>query len=176
MSPPLDEQYLTWLYSLVDSVRITDPSKTHWALCRKLFTTEFIWFVPNDDNRAEDGRALRDEFVAMRHVSPDDDWMRLGCSMLEMMIALARHAAFESGWTRRTWFWEMVDNLGLENCADDRDPFPEEMVEEALHAVIWRTYKEDGTGGLFPVPLARDMPKVELWYQLQRYMIENHAY
>ncbi len=176
MSQPLDEQYFTWLYSQVGSVRTADPSRTHWGLFRKLFTTEFLWFIPNDDNRAEDGRALRDEFVNMRHVSADDNWMRLGCSMLEMLIALARHAAFETGMTRRSWFWEMIGNLGLVNCADDRDPFPEEMVDDILQTVIWRTYKEDGTGGLFPVPFARDMPKVEIWYQLQRYIIEYHGY
>jgi hypothetical protein len=176
MSQPLDESYFTWLYSKVGSVKIANPSRTYWGLLKKLYTKEFIWFVPNDDNRAEDGRALRQEFMQEEGIaSIDENWMHLGCSMLELLIALSRRIAFETGWTHWTCFWEMMHNLLLDEYDDSRK-LPEQKVDDILDCVIWRTYADDGTGGLFPVRGCRDMPSMELWYQMQAYMIENYGY
>lgn len=175
--PPLDELYFTWLYSKVDSVSIANPSKTHWALLKKLFTKEFVWIVANDDNRAEDGRALRTEFMEEEGIaSVDDDWMRLGCSMLELLIALSRRLEFEAGGTPRNWFWELMDNLSLIGYTDDR-PLPESQIDDILDAVIWRTYAEDGTGGLFPVKYGgQPQTEMEIWYQMCQYLIQNDSY
>lgn len=174
MSEPLDELYLKWLYSQVGSVKFKNPSRTYWSLVRKLFTTEFLWFIPNDDNRLEDGRDLRSEFLADQGIEEvDPDWMLLGCSMLEMLIGLSRRLAFECEGEPRDWFWHMIDNLGLYSY-NDRKPFPEELVEETLNRVIFRTYQPDGTGGLFPLRHAtQDQRKVELWYQLSAYILER---
>jgi len=176
MSPPLDELYFPWLYSLVGSTRIADPSKTHWNLLRQLYNKEFVWFIPNDDNRAKDGRDLREEFI--RHeglFSVDRNWMDLGCSMLELFIGLSRRAAFETGWPRRRWFWEIMSNLLLDGY-HDAAPLPERKIDDILDCVIWRLYADDGTGGPFPVKGQRDMQQMELWYQLQAYMIVHCGY
>lgn len=63
MDGPLDEQYLKWLYRQVASSKYRNPARTYWSLLRQLYTTEFVWTVPNDDNRVEDGRDLRYEFL-----------------------------------------------------------------------------------------------------------------
>jgi hypothetical protein len=90
MSEPLDELYFRWLYAQVSNVRLKNPSRTHWSLLKLLHTKEFVWIVPNDDNRLEDGRLLRVEFVELNDIHDvEPSWMDLGCSMLEMLIALS---------------------------------------------------------------------------------------
>lgn len=173
MSRPLDELYLRWLYAQVGSVRHRAPARTHWSILRVLFTKEFIWIVPNDDNRVEDGRDLRVEFLKSSGVrEPDVAWMELGCSMLEMLIGLSRRLSFETDREPRDWFWHFLHVLHLDHYTDDRT-IPEEEVNEILDRVIWRTYGRDGDGGLFPLlNPSRDQRDVEIWYQLNEWLLE----
>lgn len=173
---PLDELYLTWLYSQVGSVETKDPAKNHWMLAKQLYMKEFVWFVPNDDNRYEDGRDLRDEFIHECEVEfIDIDWMALGCSMLEMLVALSRRLSFEDDKPARGWFWRLMENLDIEHCTDlHYNSELEDEVNEILDTVIWRTYHADGRGGLFPLEHpAYDQRDVEIWYQLSAYLIEQ---
>lgn len=174
MNAPLDEQYLTWLYSQVGSVKLRSPSRTYWSLLRRLYVKEFVWIIPNDDNRLEDGRELRYQFLEDAGIDdPDPIWMGMGCSMLEMMVALSRRLAFETEGEAKWWFWKLIANLGLERCSDSK-PCSEEKVDETLDAVIWRTYAPNGQGGLFPLrDTTQDQRDVEIWYQLNAYLLEN---
>lgn len=178
MDMPLDEIYLRWLYSQVSSVRLKNPNKTHWNLLRQLLCKEFVWFVPNDDNRVEDGRELRREFLVdlkIREVDPD--WMLMGCSVLEMLIALSRRIAFEESTKPSFWFWKLIDNLGLTQFNDawylaHRN---EEVIDDRLDTLIFRTYAYDGSqGGLFPLKYPnKDQRTIEIWYQMCAYILEQ---
>lgn len=176
MNEPLDELYFKWLYSQVGNAKLKNPDRTHWSLLRQLYSKEFIWIVPNDDNRLEDGLDLRRAFVEENGLwGHGSNWLELGCSMLEMLVALARTLAFEDE-SRDVgeWFWEMMRNLGLDKSTD-RTPVPEDVVNEVLDDVIWRTYKRNGQGGLFPLRRARkNQCDVELWYQMNAYILENN--
>lgn len=143
---------------------------------RQLYVKEFVWLIPNDDNRAEDGKALRYEFINEQGIDEvDQEWLDLGCSFLEMLIALARRAAFESDDEVVEWFWRFIFNLGLNNHTDSAyTRETEREVDNVLDAVIFRTYDADGLGGLFPLTHPRqDQRKVELWYQLAAYLTEG---
>lgn len=170
MTKPLDELYLEWLYK-----QIADPGArtTYWKLARKLFTTEFVWVVPYDDNRVQDGQALRDEFLEdLGLVVEDRRWMDLGCSMLELLIGLSRRLSFYGDGEALDWFWQLMANVGLR--IPDRKRLPEEYVDEVLATVIWRTYEPSGRGGLFPLENPRDDQRhVELWQQLNSYLMER---
>jgi hypothetical protein len=172
--PPLDELYLQWLYSQVGSVKNRNPSRSYWKILRKLFTKEFVWIVPNDDNRAEDGRDLRLEFLEEYDVrDADATWMRLGCSMLELLIGLSRRLSFEAEGEPSSWFWKLMENLDLERY-NDNTPFSDAAIDELLDRVIWRTYRRNGAGGLFPLKRTReDQRQVEIWYQLCAYLLED---
>ena len=62
-------------------------------LLRILHKTEFVYYVPNDENRAMDGVYLREDFLsATPEYYATPDWMEMECSMLEMLIALAQRA------------------------------------------------------------------------------------
>lgn len=173
---PLDELYFMWLYGQVADPDAEDPSLTYWKILKKLFTTEFTWIVPNDDNRREDGKALRSEFIDDADLSRrtlDREWLTIGCSMLELMIAMSRKIAFEAEGTDHYWFWHLMENLGLNKYNDSRR-FSEKRVDDILDRVIQRTYKSNGEGGFFPLKETRnDQRDVELWYQISEYVLER---
>jgi hypothetical protein len=175
MSEPLDEIYFKWLYSQVASLRLKNPSRTYWSLLLDLFKKEFEWFVPNDDNRKEDGRDLRHEFVELHEIDdPDLEWLGLPCSMLEMMIGLSRRLSFEADGEPRDWFWHLVENLDLHKYNDKNyDDRGRDNIDRALDIVIWRRYSASGRGGLFPLKNPQsDQREVEVWYQLSAYLNE----
>lgn len=172
---PLDELYFVWLYRQVGDPELQNPNRTYWRLLKQLYNKEFVWWVANDDNRIEDGKDLRFQFVEDDGViNVDPAWMRLGCSMLEMLIGLSRRLAFETDGEPHIWFWHLMHNLGLMECNDGQNYRSERSIDDALDRVIWRTYHEDGRGGLFPLQSAReDQRRVEIWYQLSAYILER---
>ena len=172
----LDARYLDWLYKNIGPLQNRNPARSYWMLACALFRKEFTWFVHNDDNRVEDGRELREDFLEEMSIERDQLWMEEGCSMLEMLVALSRRAAFEASEDPFEWFWVLIDNLGLRPYVDEE--FSEDYnvdVDIILDRVINRTYSADGRGGLFPLRYAKeDQRKVEIWYQLAAYLLENN--
>jgi len=93
--------------------------------------------------------------------------------MLEMLIALSQRLSFEGEGKSRRWFWHLIENLNL-NIYNDKHGVPFEEVNAILDRVIWRTYNRDGSGGLFPLRrAARDQRKIEIWYQMSAYLLED---
>lgn len=179
MGEPLDELYFKWLYRQVASDRLKDPTRTYWDLLRQLYTKEFVWLISNDDNRVEDGRDLRSEFLRDHALDDvDEDWLGLGCSFLEMLIGLSRRCSFEADGDPKHWFWLLVANLNLSAFSDElfRTKRQRKFVNDTMDSVIWRTYRSDGRGGIFPLNRPKeDQRDVELWYQLSQYLLEGHT-
>lgn len=171
---PLDELYFRWLYSQVAD---EDTPPTYLKLFRQLFTTEFLWLIPNDDNRLEDGKALRREFLTDQAIDPrdvDPDWIELGCSVLELVVGLSRRLEFEAGGQPHYWFWKLLENIGVRNYHDGVRRYPRQHIDEVLHTIIFRQYNRHGLGGFFPLQgPCEDQRNVELWYQLEAYVLEN---
>jgi hypothetical protein len=157
------------LYSQVGDVKERDKSRTYWGLFRQMHAIEFIWLIPNDDNRVADGRDLRREWAGPHDILGEDP----GCSFLEMLLGLSRRMAFEGDGHPPVWFWHLIGNLGLQECTDDVD-YDEVEVDHRINTVIWRTYDRNGRGGLFPLRRTRkDQRDVELWYQMSAYLLEG---
>lgn len=180
MNGTLDDRYFEWLYGLVASVKNRNPQRSYWELLRTLYTTEFVWFIPNDDNRIVDGQALRQEFMDETGTDgfAEPNWLYMGASFLEMLIALARRASFEAVGTPGAWFWQMIKNLELLNYNDEIfEVSIFEEVKEALERVNQRTYLANGDGGLFPLRRPReDQREIEIRYQLAAYLLEGDRY
>lgn len=180
---PLAESYFKWLYREVAPARQKNPARTYWSLLRQLHEKEFVWFVPNDDNRVADGKFLREGFLESINDVPHNHplLMEAGCTMLEMLIALSRRLAFNGGQAASEWFWHMLDNVGLRGFNDGvYKPEDEEethkfmAIEDILDRVISRTYEYDGSGGLFPLREPHvDQTQVEIWDQMNKYLIER---
>jgi hypothetical protein len=169
----LNELYLQWLYDWVADSNESSRSQTYWKLLKQLYTTEFVWFVPNDDNRCADGVDLRYEFCESQDLTDvDPHWMSDGCSMLELMLGLSRRLAFMAEGEPSDWFWVLVDNIQIR--FNDKIRYPRTYISDVLDTVMWRTYNKDGLGGLFPLQHAdRDQRNVELWDQLNAYVLEH---
>lgn len=181
MTSPVDDRYFEWLYSQVGAVRNRNPARSHWNICRKLHSTEFVWLIPNDDNRVEEGKDLRQEFISVQGSDGVDPyWMDLGCSVFEMLIALARRACdltytADNETPPGEWFHVFLKNLGFGDATDNKyNEATERRLEAVLDRFIYRNYRVNGRGGLFPLKKpATDQTKEELWYQLNSYVIEN---
>lgn len=178
MTHALNESYLKWLYQQIGNTDTKNPSRTHWKFALQLYTKEFIWLVPNDDNRKADGIDLRYAFLEAQDIhDPDIEWMSLGCSMLEFLIALSHRLSFDTGEEPRAWFWELCENMGIGmRWSCDRGYTQEKAIEidEALDRVIFRTYSPSGLGGLFPLPNTReDQRQIEIWYQMSAYLLTD---
>lgn len=172
MDESLEILYFEWLYAKIHLVEI--PYNTYSKLLHLLYTTEFVWLLPGDDNRMEDGKDLRLDFIRESGLALDISWFDDGCSVLEMLVGFSRRASFQTDIPEQTWFWRFISNLGLADATDDE--FDPQGVELILSDFVWRTYDYDGFGGLFPLQDPReDQRGVEIWYQFCEYIIENET-
>ena len=172
----LNDLYLEWLYkNFVGAVSNPNPSRSHWELTKQLYKIRFTWNVQNDGNRAEDGKALRHEFINDCNVEDIEiNWLQEDCSVLEMLIGLACRASFDSMRAPGDWFWTFLSNLEIQSYNDRvYSPMIMEEVDAVVQRLLNREYEKDGVGGIFPLHNARqDQRNVELWIQLQSYMYE----
>lgn len=173
MNSQLDELYLTWLYSQTGSIKLKNRSRTYWSLLKLLYTKEFVYFIPNDDNRAMDGTDLRYDFIDAEELDDVNlDWINLSCSMLELFVGLSRRLSFAAEGEPSDWFWRIMQNLDLD-IYNDSVSIPLDEVDEKLNQIIWRTYEPDGLGGIFPLKWPeRDQRDIEIWYQMASYVLE----
>ena len=179
-----DESYLRFYNSyfrwLLDQVMYDDmrrSGRSYRKLLEYMRNVQFTWLIDFDKNRADDGKNLRYIFQTETGIEGE---IKGACSFLEMCIALARRInddIFEPDPMARParWFWIMMENCGLDEFTDDR--FNEEKVGEIVDRIINREYKKSGKGGLFPLKNAvKDQRKVQIWYQMQSYILENFDY
>ena len=172
--------YFNWLVKLVVGTRFGKGISFNKLLMR-LHSTEFIFTMPMDANRASDGVNLRWRYANFKSGNNlrlrDDIVVTLEgpCSVLEMMVALAIRCEVDImddptiGDRTGQWFWGMVNNLGLGSMRDDT--FDKAYVDECIGRFLDRAYFPDGRGGLFTIRNCdRDLRDVEIWYQLCWYL------
>jgi hypothetical protein len=174
MPEPIDNLYFNWLYTKVCDISARTPQLQFKNLLRELHHIEFTWVILGDDNRAEDGCDLRRDFLREMHgAEPTDNWLNEGCSVLEMLVAFSRQAAFQTDEHPKTWFWIMLENLQLSEFNDARRHNPS-LIRDIVETFVWRTYDPSGEGGLFPLQTAQtDQREVEIWYQFSGYVLER---
>ena len=170
----IEQAYFEWMCDLVCDRRYSNQI-TYDKLLRFLHNTEFVYFIPKDENRAEDGIDLRYRFALHQNHEDVEYYLDGPCSVLEMMIALAirceESIMDDPGRGDRTgqWFWGMITNLGLGSMIDSR--FDRQYVEDVVETFLNREYEPNGKGGLFTVRHCnRDLRTVEIWYQLCWYL------
>lgn len=176
MDDLLEERYFRWLYDHIGNHKQRQPNMTYWNLARQLHKKEFLYDIANDDNRWEDGIELRNEFQAKHSRRPISAiWLGLGCSMLEMLIALSNRLEFQTDGVARLWFWHLMENIGIAQFNDEvYDDKAAKAIDEAMERVILRTYSYSGEGGLFPLTRAdRDQRELEIWFQMHSYLLED---
>lgn len=167
----LDQAYFEWL---LDQVGAQRGSQTYRDLCWALYKKEFVWIIPNDDNRVADGLDLLVEFFHQNGLEAQTVRVEKGCSFLELIVGLSRRLAFIADGIAGDWAWILLGNLGFHSSSDPLNEYAHRYIDEVCDRVIWRTYEENGAGGLFPLGFStEDQTKVELWYQMNAYVEEN---
>lgn len=166
MLEPIEDAYFNWLCT-----KATDRTGNGYvALLVIMHRTEFVWTVPADRHRADDGVELRLDFLRETKYSSDDFWESQPCSVLEMFLAFANRASFQTDIPTRIWFMEILTNLRLNEFrrvtgSDTR------VIQDILDALIWRQYDPNGDGGMFPLSRTNnDQRKIEIWYQFCEYV------
>lgn len=149
---------------------------TYVDVLRLMHQKEFVWLVPNDDNRIVDAKDLRGEFLRETNAPMTILMDHFGyVSVLEVLIAVSRRLAFLAGESAEGWAWQLMENLDLHRMSDPLSKRKAKRVDEILEKLVWRTYDPDGQGGFFPLAWSeRDQTKVEIWYQMQAYVGEIH--
>lgn len=174
-SDDVRKDYFDWLYNSVCKNRYAKQISFR-KLLGYLHSVEFVYTLSKDENRAEDGIALRYRF-AYEYDSPAaaETFLDMPCSVLEMMVGLAircEETIMDNpniGDRTGQWFWGMIANLGLGSMMDDR--FDDQYVEYVINRFLNREYEPNGRGGLFTVKRCQcDMRDVEIWYQLCWYL------
>lgn len=169
------------------------------AVLRRIHSKEFYELVPHDNNRGEDGKIFRELFILRKYISgyaQIEDSLAGPCTVLEMMLGVANKMSEtlsvggsmdnlfpeEGGYSReeimlKTCFWTLMRNLGLEDIDNQKyfEPGVEEKVDDIIEVLLTRKYTYGGEGGLFPLLTSLgDQRKVEIWYQMQAYLMENN--
>lgn len=180
MSRSIEQRYFSWLCNLVCDNQFY-KFRDYTKLLKTLYSREFYWKIPLDSNRASDGCELRRRFAYENRFGDDDiaDMLRSPCTVLEMMVGLAVRCEDEImhddyiGDRTSTWFWGMIENMGLVQM---NDQFYEKYeVNDRITDMLERHYHPSGLGGLFKVYLNKcDMRDVEIWYQMQYYLVEAY--
>lgn len=170
----ISNEYFNWLSRLVCERRFTAHTSFR-KLLMHLHQTEFVWLLPRDENRAEDGVDLRWRFANDMDLIDIPACLNGPCSVLEMMIALVIRVEEtimddpELGDRTGQWFWNMVVNLGLGSMTDDR--YDHLAAQKKIDRFLFRNYSPDGRGGLFLIRNCdRDLRTVEIWYQMCWYL------
>lgn len=177
----LFNEYFEWLTRPLQQIK---SEQKYDLLLRRLHTIDFLWSVPNDDNRGLDGVQLREDFIDKSNLDIYCWSLLLNrpCTVLEMLIALSiriEDIMDDMGESSNPdgWFWEMIQNLGLLYYTDEyfyRLGGPME-VPKIVGVMLSRGYGRDGRGGLFPLRRPNlDQRKVELWYQMNAYLHEKY--
>lgn len=175
MRSRLEESYFDWLCDKVDYELHRDSKQ----LLLDLYLIDFYSLVPNDDNRAADGQALREQYGVEIDDIGIEEYLTGPCTLLEMLIALAGRMNFiaskpNSPDRTSEMFWILIDNLGLEliSTGDPLVSSKRRRNKRAIQRLLDRDYLENGKGGLFPLttPHHKDQRKTEIWYQMQAYM------
>lgn len=163
----VEQEYYEWLVAQIDF----HNGRSYRDLCEIMHNVEFVWTIQGDDSRVADGLYLRQEFTQEQEPNLDLG----GATFLEVLIGLSRRVAFISGHEGHApeWAWALIKNLRLYKYSDPMSNERRRNTYDKLAAVIWRTYREDGYGGFFPLQNpVKDQREVEIWYQMNAYVNE----
>lgn len=183
-SAPAEEVKSEYFRYLCDLANVNAEKNSYYLLANTLHKKHFYSIIPNDDNRIGDGKALRTRFVQNSEYI-DYESIDGPCTFLEFLIGLAIRMSFTLEDTDDDayigkYFHELLENCGLSEASDDNyysTDFDQDMVDAILDKILERRYKKDGFGGLFPIKTwtknDQDQRKVEIWYQMSRYLNEK---
>lgn len=183
MQSEIFNDYHDWITGLANSLLdLYSYDKHFFNLVEKLYSTEFVWEISQDENRASDGIEFRLKFAEFNPKYSVNDvklyLMDIPCSILEMMLALSYRCEEdimgdeEIGDRTGKWLYQMIKNLGLLGMNDIW--YSEDFTNEVINNFLTHQYDYDGCGGLFHIENSPyDLRNMEIWYQMNLYLSEK---
>ena len=164
--------YTNWM---MRKINFYDPNYT--ILIDFLNKIPFIWTIEMDQNRASDGLYLRKMYYEDRYF--DENFMfGRDVSVLEVLVALAirmdnEYVGDPGEPNPGIIFLEFLENLGLDSCVNAN--FSCEKCEKIIEIWLKRRFNSRGIGSIFPIKKPkRDQRRIEIWSQMQEYIMENY--
>lgn len=160
-------KYFWWL-----AIRVNEDHKDYVLLLKELYSRSFYYILDDDRERLRDGIALREKWCS--EVALDNESYKKvickPCSILEMMIALARRIEVDMlGSGSYAWiFWKMIENLGLEGMSDLN--YDSSEISLAIDALMLNEYEDSGKGGLFYISDDVELKGMSIWNQAMKWV------
>jgi len=176
MQQRLEDKYFEALYGFIFDEDDGPCAPTYWNVSRILHSLPFTYTIDLDENRKNDGLDLRVSLLENSDRTSREDiwWFDYPCSVLEMIVALSDRMSLQTSLTRYHYFLEILHNLGIDLDDDEPEDSIYSPVVNSVETMLGRSYNYDGRGGMFPLERPRqDQRKVEIWYQMGAYLIEN---
>lgn len=160
-----DLTYFEWLMSLVSGNIQLDSND--YILAERLNAIVYRWHFSLDENRAVAGKSLRQVYLDIYGL--DDDEVPGGeCTVLEMLIALARRMSENSNRTAEDCYREMIHNLNVYG-------YSEEIVNQRINNWLDGNFDSNGDGTPFPLKHYQgDCRNLDIWTQMTIYINENY--
>lgn len=181
VSPGPSPTYFEWLTSMVDPFTERGNHNHFFSI---LHNMTYIPMIELDNNRVSDGIGLRELYARNYDIRVDGEILiDSPCSMLEFLVALASRMNYIYSQTNENctseMFWDMMGNIGFSyyDTTDNSFAARPEMnseLENAIEMVVYRRYSPNGEGNLFLLKNPKhDQRNVEVWYQMNQYLIEK---
>ena len=165
------DRYHNWLLRFVKAD--LPEHRRYLKLLDFLDEKPFRYVILMDKNREADGYELRCEYI-----DETGDIIGGPVSCLEVLCALSRRIELEimgepGNDCYEKWFWVMIKNLELDEYTNDN--FDQGFVDEKIETWLQRKFKTNGKGSIFPTYKTDiDQRGVDMWYQMQGYLMENY--
>ena len=166
----VEDEYFRWLANTIDDA---PGIRERRDLYIQLHNTVFLWspMVPNDRNLLGHVASKRAQFEEYWLVAPalHERFYNKPATVFEVLLTISDHMAFLVNGSAARCFRLLLANLELD-CRSTRSE-----IDEKLVIFMERRYDNDGSGGgLFPLHAPdRNQRRVELWYQINAYILEN---
>lgn len=172
--------YFMYLCEKVGLNKVYDDEYGYLNVANVMNSIPFNILIPMDINRAIDAEKEREFYVnetGGRDILSNANGQNPP-SILEVLVALCEkitNDAPESSGDATEWFFRIMKNLKIDIPDENWNADTTAYVEDRLLTFNKRQYRGNGLGGAFPLRNPRgDQRKVELWYQMQAYLIENY--
>lgn len=178
-----EKLYFHWLTSMTCG---DSEIQEYSLLLMELFDIPFVSKMDMDNNMVENSKNLRENFLYENFAGAKlyniYGGMDFECNILELLtyISLEIENTIMSnnqfGDRTSTWFWLMLDNLGLKKY--DNLHFDQGKVDEILEKFVNKEYKKSGKGGLFYLNDHNfDARDLDIWRQamifLAKFAVKN---
>ena len=174
-----NQRYFGWL---LDRYLNNNKLTNYQYLLIQMFETNYEALNELDESRANDGYDIRAEYL--EDYPNDGVYLEQPANLLEALIGLCLHISdMTDGFVQDSsvgyWLWRIILNLNLGAYQDDtvgNFVNADAEIQKVFHDAMEQNYDECGNGSFFPlkhIHHRQDSRQLDLWYQMNFWIVEN---